>query len=181
MAKQLMVFRMKYTDKMSLSSSPIDEDDIERHIKNINKAKSFKELLELEEVTIKNEFYHKYAARYLGSSLQRNGDGKSISPEQEKVNTLLSAGNDLVRGLAANAIWSMGLSPALTLLKDRKNGSSLIYDVADLVKDVLVLPWAFEYSKSTKKDALAQLRYLLKRKKADQAMVDGIKLVCGIK
>ncbi|HQC95838.1 MAG TPA: type I-F CRISPR-associated endonuclease Cas1f [Aquabacterium sp.] len=58
-------------------------------------------------------------------------------------NQFLDHGNYLAYGLAATATWVLGLPHALAVLHGKTRRGGLVFDVADLVKDALILPQAF--------------------------------------
>lgn len=61
----------------------------------------------------------------------------------DTANRFLDHGNYLAYGLAATACWVMGLPHGLSVLHGKTRRGGLVFDVADLVKDSLVLPQAF--------------------------------------
>lgn len=58
-------------------------------------------------------------------------------------NRFLDHGNYLAYGLGATATWVLGLPHGLAVLHGKTRRGGLVFDVADLVKDALVLPQAF--------------------------------------
>lgn len=58
-------------------------------------------------------------------------------------NRFLDHGNYLAYGLAATATWVIGLPHGLSVLHGKTRRGGLVFDVADLLKDALVLPQAF--------------------------------------
>jgi CRISPR-associated protein Cas1 len=54
-----------------------------------------------------------------------------------------SHGNYLAYGLGATAAWVLGLPHGLAVLHGKTRRGGLVFDIADLVKDALVLPQAF--------------------------------------
>ncbi|MBS9442645.1 type I-F CRISPR-associated endonuclease Cas1f [Photorhabdus heterorhabditis] len=58
-------------------------------------------------------------------------------------NRFLDHGNYLAYGLAAVATWVIGLPHGLAVLHGKTRRGGLVFDVADLIKDALVLPLAF--------------------------------------
>lgn len=61
----------------------------------------------------------------------------------DAANQFLDHGNYLAYGLAATATWVLGLPHALAVLHGKTRRGGLVFDVADLVKDALILPQAF--------------------------------------
>tara|TARA_R110002167_G_scaffold366359_1_gene595139 strand:+ start:524 stop:1501 length:978 start_codon:yes stop_codon:yes gene_type:complete len=58
-------------------------------------------------------------------------------------NRFLDHGNYLAYGLGATATWVLGLPHGLAILHGKTRRGGLVFDVADLVKDALILPQAF--------------------------------------
>lgn len=61
----------------------------------------------------------------------------------DPANRFLDHGNYLAYGLAATATWVIGLPHGLAVLHGKTRRGGLVFDVADLVKDALILPQAF--------------------------------------
>lgn len=61
----------------------------------------------------------------------------------DPANRFLDHGNYLAYGLGATATWVLGLPHGLAILHGKTRRGGLVFDVADLVKDALVLPQAF--------------------------------------
>ena len=69
----------------------------------------------------------------------RSKRGNSI----DSANQFLDHGNYLAYGLAATATWVLGLPHGLAVLHGKTRRGGLVFDVADLVKDAVILPQAF--------------------------------------
>ena len=61
----------------------------------------------------------------------------------DPANRFLDHGNYLAYGLGATATWVIGLPHGLAVLHGKTRRGGLVFDVADLVKDALILPQAF--------------------------------------
>ncbi|MBU2551655.1 MAG: type I-F CRISPR-associated endonuclease Cas1f [Proteobacteria bacterium] len=61
----------------------------------------------------------------------------------DPANRFLDHGNYLAYGLGAVATWVLGLPHGLSVLHGKTRRGGLVFDVADLVKDAIVLPQAF--------------------------------------
>ncbi len=61
----------------------------------------------------------------------------------DPANRFLDHGNYLAYGLAATATWVLGLPHGLAVMHGKTRRGALVFDVADLVKDALILPQAF--------------------------------------
>ena len=67
----------------------------------------------------------------------KNGSGA------DPANRFLDHGNYLAYGLGATAAWVLGLPHGLAVLHGKTRRGGLVCDIADLVKDALILPQAF--------------------------------------
>lgn len=65
--------------------------------------------------------------------------GTGVDP----ANRFLDHGNYLAYGLGATATWVLGLPHGLAVLHGKTRRGGLVFDVADLVKDAVILPQAF--------------------------------------
>lgn len=61
----------------------------------------------------------------------------------DAANQFLDHGNYLAYGLGATAAWVLGIPHGLAVLHGKTRRGGLVFDVADLVKDAVVLPQAF--------------------------------------
>ncbi len=61
----------------------------------------------------------------------------------DKANAFLNHGNYLAYGLAATTLWVLGIPHGFAVMHGKTRRGALVFDVADLVKDAIVLPWAF--------------------------------------
>lgn len=61
----------------------------------------------------------------------------------DPANRFLDHGNYLAYGLAATATWVLGLPHGLAVLHGKTRRGGLVFDIADLVKDAVILPQAF--------------------------------------
>jgi len=62
---------------------------------------------------------------------------------QDDANSFLNHGNYLAYGLAATTLWVLGIPHGFAVMHGKTRRGALVFDVADLIKDALVLPWAF--------------------------------------
>jgi CRISPR-associated protein Cas1 len=62
---------------------------------------------------------------------------------EDRANTFLNHGNYLAYGVAASALWVLGISHSFAVMHGKTRRGALVFDVADLIKDALILPWAF--------------------------------------
>lgn len=61
----------------------------------------------------------------------------------DPANRFLDHGNYLAYGLGATATWVLGIPHGLAVLHGKTRRGGLVFDVADLVKDAIILPQAF--------------------------------------
>ena len=76
-------------------------------------------------------------SNYGSFSRSKRGSGVDFA------NRFLDHGNYLAYGLGATAAWVLGLPHGLAVLHGKTRRGGLVFDLADLVKDALVLPQAF--------------------------------------
>ncbi len=61
----------------------------------------------------------------------------------DAANDFLNHGNYLAYGLAATTLWVLGIPHGFAVMHGKTRRGALVFDVADLIKDTLILPWAF--------------------------------------
>lgn len=62
---------------------------------------------------------------------------------KDKANGFLNHGNYLAYGLAASTLWVLGIPHSFAVMHGKTRRGALVFDIADLIKDAIVLPWAF--------------------------------------
>lgn len=60
-----------------------------------------------------------------------------------KTNDFLNHGNYLAYGLAASCLWVLGIPHSFAVMHGKTRRGALVFDVADLIKDAIVLPYSF--------------------------------------
>lgn len=118
-------------------------DDLEienigkKFIPRIEGANDIAELLSTEGLLAKQ--IYAYAAKNTGL--------KDFSRQQndpiDNTNIFLNHGNYLAYGLAATVLWVLGIPHGFAVMHGKTRRGALVFDIADLIKDSLVLPWAF--------------------------------------
>lgn len=73
----------------------------------------------------------------------KHGDFVRDRDSVDTANSFLNHGNYLAYGLAATTLWALGISHSFAVMHGKTRRGALVFDVADLIKDTLVLPWAF--------------------------------------
>ena len=100
------------------------------------KAKSYTNLL-LTEAKLTKHLY-RFAANNTGlEGFLRHHQAN------DKANDFLNHGNYLAYGIAASALWVLGIPHGFAVMHGKTRRGALVFDIADLIKDALVLPWAF--------------------------------------
>ncbi len=135
------------TNWLKLKSASAGGFDInERHMEqalsasvvNIEKAADTESLL-IEEARLTKLLYKLTASavKYGEFTRAKNGSGSDTA------NRFLDHGNYLAYGLAATAAWVLGLPHGFAVLHGKTRRGGLVFDIADLIKDAVILPQAF--------------------------------------
>lgn len=97
----------------------------------------------------------------------------------DAANQFLDHGNYLAYGLAATATWVLGLPHGLAILHGKTRRGGLVFDVADLIKDALILPQAFVSAARGDTDQAFRQACIesLTRSEALDAMIDQLEQV----
>ncbi|OPX55105.1 CRISPR-associated protein, Cas1 family [Oceanospirillum multiglobuliferum] len=98
---------------------------------------------------------------------------------QDKANNFLNHGNYLAYGLAASCLWVLGIPHGFAVMHGKTRRGALVFDVADLIKDALVLPWAFICAKenATEQEFRQQVLQAFTDHKALDFMFDTVKAI----
>lgn len=150
-AKQFQQLRLDYlrrtwTKDKDLKSEGfnIEDEDIARALAGfaakIEHANNVTELL-LTEAQLTKNLYKVAVNRTQQKDFVRNYDSV------DDANVFLNHGNYLTYGLAATTLWVLGIPHGFAVMHGKTRRGALVFDVADLVKDALILPWAFICSK----------------------------------
>ena len=92
-----------------------------------------------EEARLTKQLYRMATIAVRYGDFSRNKGGEST----DAANQFLDHGNYLAYGLAATATWVLGLPHGLAVLHGKTRRGGLVFDVADLIKDAIILPQAF--------------------------------------
>ena len=126
-------------DAISIAST------LENFSDRIEKARTVTDLLQNEAHLTKS--LYKTAARSTNY-----GDFVRTRESDDTANCFLNHGNYLAYGLAATTLWVLGIPHGFAVMHGKTRRGALIFDVADLVKDALILPWAFICAKEESKE-----------------------------
>ncbi|WP_201617938.1 type I-F CRISPR-associated endonuclease Cas1f [Psychrobacter urativorans] len=109
---------------------------IKENIRQINQQMEVMHLLQLEARLTKQ--LYKLAAKNTGyDGFTREHDGL------DKANGFLNHGNYLAYGLGATTAWTLGIPHGFAVMHGKTRRGALVFDIADIIKDALVLPLAF--------------------------------------
>jgi CRISPR-associated protein Cas1 len=118
----------------------IDDHEISSAIGNyttqIETAEKVGDLLQREALLTKQ--LYRYAAK-----VTQHGSFTRDHQATDLANGFLNHGNYLAYGLAATTLWVLGIPHGFAVMHGKTRRGALVFDVADLVKDAIVLPWAF--------------------------------------
>ncbi|KGJ88698.1 type I-F CRISPR-associated endonuclease Cas1f [Thalassotalea sp. ND16A] len=95
----------------------------------------------------------------------------------DKANDFLNHGNYLAYGLAACTLWVLGIPHSFAVMHGKTRRGALVFDIADLIKDAIVLPWAFICAKenATEQEFRQQVLQAFTDNKALDFMFDQVK------
>ncbi|MEO5364532.1 MAG: type I-F CRISPR-associated endonuclease Cas1f [Magnetococcus sp. DMHC-8] len=110
-----------------------------RVVGQVDQAETVTQLLGMEGAFAK-ELYRILASHFGFADFARQPrDGR----EPNNPNALLDHGNYLVYGLASVVLWCLGIPPALAVMHGKTRRGAMVFDLADVIKDGLILPLAF--------------------------------------
>lgn len=120
----------------------------------IHQAACVTQLLQAEALFTKQ--LYKYAAKQTGLlGFTRDYDG-------DLANAFLNHGNYLAYGLGATTLWVLGIPYGFAVMHGKTRRGALVFDVADLIKDAIILPWAFISAKEKENEQAFRQLCLLK-------------------
>lgn len=118
------------------AESPELENQLTRFQKKIDESLSAMQLLQGEALFTKQ--LYKMAVQHT-----EYGDFTREREAVDTANAFLNHGNYLAYGLAATTLWVLGIPHGFAVMHGKTRRGALVFDIADLIKDTLVLPWAF--------------------------------------
>lgn len=148
MAKILLTERIemvkKYWQRHALLASRgirLDEATLSRFAQDIEAGTSQEQLLTAEGRWAKA--LYKTLATGFDFAFTREEGKNSHEDVADIANSYLDHGNYIAYGYAAVTLHGLGISFALPMLHGKTRRGGLVFDIADLVKDALVMPQAF--------------------------------------
>lgn len=180
-AKKFQQFRIDYLQKVwnkdrDLNSEGFFADDADishatsQFLERINQSSSTGDLL-LTEATFTRGLYKVACKRSKLNEFVRDYENT------DDANRFLNHGNYLAYGLAATTLWVLGIPHGFAVMHGKTRRGALVFDVADLIKDSLVLPWAFicAKEKATEQDFRQQCLLKFTEHKALDFMFNTVK------
>lgn len=174
-AKQLQLYRLentfaKWNGDYELSShgSILEENDKEQLKCKIQSASNEQDLLLIEAAWTK-KLYKNLVEQFNVSGFKRT-QGENVNT----LNNFMDHGNYLMYGLSAVALHALGIPFSFPLLHGKTRRGGLIFDIADLYKDAVVMPHAFKMSKKNSKDLEQQFRISLITKIHNDEILDNM-------
>lgn len=182
-AKQFQQHRIKYMQRIWSKDKDlqnegfrIDDQDIQGALNNalakMEKCTNVTDLL-LTEAMLTKQLYKIAANRTKQKDFVRQHDSV------DDANAFLNHGNYLAYGLAATTLWVLGMPHGFAVMHGKTRRGALVFDVADLIKDTLILPWAFICAKegATEQEFRQQCLQNFTQHKALDFMFDSVKAI----
>ena len=182
-AKQFQAARIAYLSKvwgkdtdLKKEGFSIDDDNIQAALGTFDKrttdAKKPSDLL-LTEAQLTKVLY-----KFASNNTQLK-DFTRQHQSTDKANDFLNHGNYLAYGLAATTLWVLGIPHGFAVMHGKTRRGALVFDIADLIKDAIVLPWAFICAKenATEQEFRQQCLQAFTDHKALDFMFEQVKLV----
>lgn len=118
------------------TADPALQKALENSLAKVKAATKVGELLQAEAGLTKQ--LYKFAVR-----VTQYGDFTRERDAVDRANIFLNHGNYLAYGLGATTLWVLGIPHGFAVMHGKTRRGALVFDIADLVKDTLILPWAF--------------------------------------
>ena len=118
------------------SDAPLIQNAIANGLARIDHAAQVGHLLQAEAELTKQ--LYKFATH-----VTNYGDFTRERESVDIANGFLNHGNYLAYGLAATTLWVLGIPHGFAVMHGKTRRGALVFDVADLIKDAIILPWAF--------------------------------------
>lgn len=146
-AKYLQKARIEFLQQTwskdrELKAEGFDSNDSElqalllKQLKDIDLQSEVSHLLQLEARFTKR--LYKFAAQ-----ATQHGEFTRDRDAIDRANIFLNHGNYLAYGLSATTTWVSGIPHGFAVMHGKTRRGALVFDIADLIKDAIVLPLAF--------------------------------------
>lgn len=148
-AKEMALARCGFVESCYRRRKIADEQAsgiIEAYRADIQKATSNAELLGYEAAFAKR-LYAFHSKRVAGQKFKRTPQG------DDATNGFIDSGNYLAYGLAASVLWVLGIPHSFAVNHGTTRRGALVFDLADIIKDAVLLPIAFDAASAGLKDS----------------------------
>lgn len=182
-AKQIQLARIQYMQRvwgkdrdLKLDGFNLDDADLAKALESISdkivNAYNVTKLLQIE-AQLTKQLYKIAANRTKQTGFVRERENTDLA------NDFLNHGNYLAYGLAATTLWVLGIPHGFAVMHGKTRRGALVFDVADLIKDTLVLPWAFICAKenATEQEFRQQCLRAFTDHKALDFMFEQVKMI----
>lgn len=150
-AKQFQQARIRFIERLWLKDKDLQaegfsslseplQNALQRYAQQIDKVSKVGDLL-MFEASLTKQLYKLATQTTELQEFSRQHDGQDLA------NAFLNHGNYLAYGLAATTLWVLGIPHGFAVMHGKTRRGALVFDIADLVKDAIVLPWAFVSAK----------------------------------
>lgn len=129
------------------------------------------------EMMVNEAVFTKYLYRNIKENLNISFKRKNGS---DTINSMLDHGNYLMYGCAAVSLHALGIPAAFPLLHGKTNRGGLVFDLADVFKDAIVLPLAFEMGidlKNSEQDFRIKLINCIQKEDIIDKMIATLKFI----
>ena len=157
MAKALLIRRITLTQKLWTFFSKetgaaivVPETAKSKFLASIQVSKDTQSLLLAEALWAKS-LYAAMSGHY-GMKFIRCAGGRVDTSPVDRANSFLDHGNYLAYGYSGVTLSTLGISFAFPVLHGKTRRGALVFDIADLFKDGLVMPLAFHAAATNKDD-----------------------------
>jgi len=179
-AKRFQQQRIEYIQKvwgkdkdLHAEGFQAEEALLTQFIHKIEHATTVNKLL-TDEMALTKTLYRIAATTTKTNKFSRNREAN------DDANAFLNHGNYLAYGLAATTLWVLGIPHGFAAMHGKTRRGALVFDIADLIKDTLILPWAFICAKegATEQEFRQQCLQNFTKHKALDFMFDSVKQIC---
>ncbi len=179
-AKQFQQWRIEYLQTIWRKDKDLqaegfkpDEQLLSQFATKIEQATTVNKLL-TDEMALTKTLYR------IAATSTKTKDFSRQREATDDANAFLNHGNYLAYGLAATTLWVLGIPHGFAVMHGKTRRGALVFDVADLIKDTLILPWAFICAKegASEQEFRQQCLQNFTKHKAIDFMFDSVKQIC---
>lgn len=146
-AKIFQIARMSFIERVWSSDREVRQEGfqfensdiksaVEKTRLQIQNAQTVSDLLQIEALFTKSLYK-------IAVLLTKYGEFTREREAADLANIFLNHGNYLAYGLGATTLWVLGIPHGFAVMHGKTRRGALVFDVADLIKDSIILPLAF--------------------------------------